>query len=220
MGGTGVTSRATVETEHFGAIAVRHRNCPLCARDNDRIPPSGYSYDPWTIKECPSCDFVYIDGAPHHDVQFETMAWEKTTKVEEKRRAELRPISYKTSKRTRFRMHLLPKRTMLAYIAARIEGGNVLDLGCGDGHALLGFPDSFTPFGIEISSALATAADSRFPSPGAGTRSTRLVSKVCAVFPRGSLRQPRCALISSMSRIRCPCWRICNASWRRMASRW
>jgi len=39
-------------------------------------------------------------------------------------------------------MHILPKRTMVGYIAAHIEGGNVLDLGCGDGHAMESFPTS------------------------------------------------------------------------------
>ena len=55
---------------------------------------------------------------------------------------------------------------MLGYIAARIDGGNILDLGCGDGHALMGFPPSFTPFGIEISSRLAAAADGAFAARG------------------------------------------------------
>jgi hypothetical protein len=114
---------ATVKTRHFGTIPVRHRDCPLCGRNNDDVVPSGYSQEPWMIRECPSCDFVYIDSAPQYKMQFETMAWERTTKVEEVRRAEIRPISYRASKRTRFRMHILPKRTMLGFIAARIGGG-------------------------------------------------------------------------------------------------
>jgi hypothetical protein len=71
------------------------------------------------------------------------MAWERTTKVEEQRRVEIRPISYTASKRTRFRKNLLPKRMMLDYIAGRIQGGSVIDLGCGDGHSMMGFPPSF-----------------------------------------------------------------------------
>jgi SAM-dependent methyltransferase len=95
------------------------------------------------------------------------MAWERTTKVEERRRAEIRPISYKASKRTRFRKNLLPKKTMLHYIAARVHGGNVIDLGCGDGHAIMGFfPPLFIPFGIEISSKLAASAHDGFASRG------------------------------------------------------
>jgi hypothetical protein len=98
-------------------------------------------------------------------MQLEALAWDRTTKVEEQRRAEIRPLSYKASKRTRFRMHILPKRTMLRYIAAR-AGGNVLDLGCGDGQAMQDFPPSFTPFGIEIARQAAAAADRVFRARG------------------------------------------------------
>jgi SAM-dependent methyltransferase len=157
---------ATVETEQFGNIPVRHRDCPLCGRNNDDRPQNAYSNGPWAIRTCQECGFVYIDNAPHYAVQFETMAWERTTKVEERRRADIRPISYKASKRTRFRMHVLPKRTMLGYISARIKDGNVLDLGCGSGQAMDSFPASFTPFGIEISSQAAALADGAFRARG------------------------------------------------------
>ena len=156
----------TVETKDFGTQPIVHRDCPHCVRDNDAVAPSRYSHEPWHIKECTGCGFDYIDRALRYEAQFEAMAWERTTKIEEQRRAELRPISYKASKRTRFRMHLLPKRTMHGYIAGRIAGGNVLDLGCGDGAPLLSFPTSFTPFGIEISSALAAKADTAFRARG------------------------------------------------------
>jgi SAM-dependent methyltransferase len=157
---------ATIETEHFGAIPVRPRDCPLCGSSNANMPPSRYSHGPWMIKDCPRCGFVYIDSAPSYEIQFEKMAWERTTKVEQHRRAEIRPISFKASKRTRFRLHILPKRTMLGYIAKRSRGGNVLDLGCGRGQALKYFPAAFTPFGIEISSEAVARADQIFRARG------------------------------------------------------
>jgi SAM-dependent methyltransferase len=120
------------------------------------------------MKDCPDCGFVYIDRAPVYAMQYSAMAWERTTKIEERRRAEIRPISYKTSKRLRFRMRLLPRRTVLDFVKARVASGNVLDLGCGDGHALLDFPASFIPFGIEISSNLAAAAHKAFAVRGGG----------------------------------------------------
>lgn len=159
-------SGETVETAHFGAIPVRKRCCPLCRRDNETTPASRYSHPPWTVRECARCGMVYIDRAPVHEVQFETMAWERTTKLEEHRRAELRPFSYRASKRTGFRKRILPKRTMRDYIAGRIAGGNVLDLGCGDGQAMTGFPASFVPFGIEISTRLAAGAEAAFAPRG------------------------------------------------------
>ena len=113
----------TIETEHFGTVRVRHRDCPLCGHSNDEAAPSHYSHGPWVIKDCRGCGFVYIDSAPQYEMQFETMAWERTTKIEEQRRAEIRPISYKASKHTRFRMNILPKWTMLGYIVTRSGAG-------------------------------------------------------------------------------------------------
>jgi SAM-dependent methyltransferase len=154
----------TIDTKDFGKIPVRRRDCPLCGRNNDHVPAGSYSVEPWTIKECADCSFVYIDDTPHYSMQFEVMAWERTTKVEERRRAEIRPISYKASKRTRFRLHLLPRHSVLGYIPQ--SGGNVVDLGCGSGQTLSEFPSCFIPFGIEISSNLAAAADDIFRQRG------------------------------------------------------
>jgi hypothetical protein len=71
-------SLATVKTDRFGAIAVRHRDWPRCGRNNDGVPSSGYSHGTLAMKECPACRFVDIDSAPHYQVQAETMAWERT----------------------------------------------------------------------------------------------------------------------------------------------
>lgn len=156
---------ATVETRDFGDVPVRRRDCPLCNRNNDDVPPSEFSVFPWNIKACADCGFVYIDSAPLYEVQYAVMAWERTTKIEERRRAEIRPISYAASKRTRFRLHLLPRHTVRGYIGKNSDG-NVLDLGCGSGQALSELPPSFTPFGIEISSELAAAANRAFQPRG------------------------------------------------------
>jgi hypothetical protein len=42
----------------------------------------------------------------------------------------------------------------------------VIDLGCGDGYAMMGFPTSFTPFGMEISAKLSASAHSAFAPRG------------------------------------------------------
>ena len=157
---------SVIFSEPFGAIPVRERACPLCGRDNSDRPAGRYSHASWAVRDCWDCGFVYIDRAPEFALQSETMAWERTTKLEEVRRAELRPYSYRASKRMRFRMHLLPKRTVLGYVAARIRVGKLLDLGCGDGHALASFPESFIPYGIEISTQAAGSADRAFRARG------------------------------------------------------
>jgi SAM-dependent methyltransferase len=156
----------TIELEHFGRVSVVWRACPLCGKDNDAAPASRYSEGVWAIKDCQSCRFTYIDAAPDYAAQFVQMPWDCTTKIEEKRRAKIRPISYRVSKWTRFRLHLLPRRTMESYITARIPTGNIVDLGCGEGGALLRLADVYTPFGIEISSKLAEKADRLFRGRG------------------------------------------------------
>ncbi len=158
----------SVATASFGDIPVSRRLCPLCGRDNEAEKASRYSLPPWSIKDCPACRFVYIDRAPLAAQQVTAMAWDRATKVEEQRRDRLRPLSYRASKRLRFRLHLLPRRSMLAYVRARIDGGAVLDLGCGDGQALRDFPASFRPFGIELAALAAAAADRQFRERGGG----------------------------------------------------
>jgi SAM-dependent methyltransferase len=155
-----------VDTAHFGRIPVVSRPCPLCGKENDAAAATRYSDATWAVKACRGCGFVYIDPAPDYAAQYAQIAWEVTTKVEEGRRAEIRPLSYAASKRTRFRMHLLPRRTMAGIVAARISAGNVVDLGCGEGAAMAGFPPGFVPFGIEISSAAARQADALFRARG------------------------------------------------------
>ena len=150
------------DTGSFGKVAVVARDCPLCGGKNGDAPPNRYSHPFWKIKDCRECGFVYIDRAPIYEAQGSTMAWEHTTKVEEVRRSEIRPISYKFSKFTRARMHILPRLKMHELVDSHARPGKVVDLGCGDGGQLRLLADRFIPFGIEISKNAAQAADALF----------------------------------------------------------
>lgn len=155
-----------VNSANLGTLQVLHRDCPLCGRDNSDQPDNVYSYDVWTIKDCPACGFTYIDKGPDYAKLFEELSWEMTTAVEEQRRADLRPMGYKASKLTRLRMHLLPRKQMPLMLEAWAQPGNVLDLGCGDGGPMDKLDPGFIPFGIEVSTALANVADARFRPRG------------------------------------------------------
>jgi SAM-dependent methyltransferase len=176
--------RRRIETGHFGAIDVEPRECPLCDQCNDAAPDSGFSHDVWTVKDCTSCGFVYIDHAPIYQIQTEHMAWERTTVVEAARRGRTRPLSQALSKFTRWRMRWLPRRTMSRYVATRASSGNVLDLGCGDGGALHGMPAVFRLYGIEISRQAAQLADQMFRKRGGHVVNAPSVHGL-AQFPEG-----------------------------------
>jgi SAM-dependent methyltransferase len=152
----------------FGKIKVVARDCPLCGQDSAGSPASRYSHDMWTVRNCAGCGFVYIDKAPVYETLKSVMAWEKTTKVEEQRRAEIRPISYKFSKLTRARMHLFPRRKMPDLVDQFAQPGRVVDLGCGEGGQLNGLADRFIPYGIEISEQAAAIGNTLFAQRGGG----------------------------------------------------
>ena len=151
-----------VQSKNLGAVQVLHRDCPLCGRNNDDQLENEYSFDVWTIRDCADCGFVYIDKGPDYAKLFAELSWETTTKIEEQRRAALRPVTYKASKMTRMRMHLLPRKQMPLLVEIWAQPGNVVDLGCGDGAQMNEMSPAFTPYGIEISTELAKAADMRF----------------------------------------------------------
>jgi SAM-dependent methyltransferase len=153
------------DTGRYGTVRVVARPCPLCGAD-DATPRPGYGEGIWRLVECGGCGFVYLDRAPDYAALFSAMAWEKTTIAEVERRAALRPTSHRLSKLTRARMRLLPRKKMPDLVARHAAPGNVVDLGCGTGTQLAGLADAYVPFGVEISSEAATAADRLFVERG------------------------------------------------------
>ena len=141
-------------------VVVIKRDCPLCGSSKGEASP--YSYGPWVVKDCAACGFVYIDSAPDYKHLFEEMDWDTTYAAEIVRKKKIRPFSYAFSRITRFRMGILPKRTIRSYILSYHRSGNIIDLGCGAGGQIADLVDQFTPFGIEISSRLARGANALF----------------------------------------------------------
>lgn len=130
------------------------------------MPPGPFSLGEWDVKSCAACGFTYITSAPDYEALFEQMAWEKSSKAESERRAETRAIQQKLSKKTRWRLHLFPRKKMPDLFARFVKPGPVVDLGCGTGGQFDGLDSGFIPYGVEISSALAAEADRRFREKG------------------------------------------------------
>lgn len=94
------------------------------------------------------------------------MAWEKTSKIEDMRRAATRGYGYILSKKTRWRLHVLPRKKMTALVARHISPGNVIDLGCGSGGHMAELGNHYIPHGIEVSRTLFELANTAFRKLG------------------------------------------------------
>lgn len=114
------------------------------------------------MAQCHQCDMVYLKKAPDISELFKNLAWEKTTLIEEKKRDKESAWLRKISKLTRKRMSLLPRKQIDKLVKKYVSDGNVLDVGSGPGSHILNLPETYTPFGIEISEELANQGRANF----------------------------------------------------------
>ena len=161
-----MTGPVEYDVPGFGRVPVVERPCPACGDGLSARSERADTPPEWPLVRCGGCGFVYLSRGPDYCALFTTMAWERTTHVEEQNRAELRPYSYKFSKMTRWRMGLLPRTRPVDQIIRHARPGNVIDLGCGDGGPLNGLPDGYIPHGIEISTERARQAQENFAARG------------------------------------------------------
>jgi SAM-dependent methyltransferase len=159
-----------VHSPVYGPITVRARECPLCG---DRPEPEAraaaagrYDYDIWRVVDCARCRFVFIDRAPVYNELSSNLAWEKTKQIEQARRATLRRAAFRISKKTRWRLHIFPRRKFPDLVARHADAGPVVDIGCGTGTQMLALAECYTPHGIEISATQAAMADRALAAKG------------------------------------------------------
>ena len=173
-----------IDVPGFGRVPVVERPCPACGDSASARPERTDTPQEWPLVRCGDCGFVYLSRGPNYNALFLTMAWGKTTQVEEQRRADLRPYSYRFSKVTRWRMGLLPRTRPIDQIIRHARPGNVIDLGCGDGGPLNGLPEDYVPHGIEISTESARRAQENFAARG-GSAINDAVLTGLEQFPEG-----------------------------------
>lgn len=150
----------------LGDVTLVPRDCPMCGSSRDGAAETAYSVSPWPMRECPTCALVYLSVAPEYAELRETMAWEKSSVVEDQWRDRRRPILRKLSKATRWRLQVMPRKSPAAILEKYLGGGNVVDVGCGDGKQLMELAPQFVPFGVEISRGLAARARERCAARG------------------------------------------------------
>ncbi|MEE8332856.1 MAG: class I SAM-dependent methyltransferase [Alphaproteobacteria bacterium] len=180
-----MTAPVEIDVPGFGRVPVVERACPACGNDASGGRSERTDTPPeWPLIRCGGCGFVFLSRGPDYSALFTNMSWERTTRVEEQRRAEARPYSYRFSKFTRWRMRLLPRTRPVDQIIRHARPGNVLDLGCGDGGQLDGLPDHFVPHGIEISTDIARRAQEKFSARGGEAVNDSVLSGLSR-FPEG-----------------------------------
>jgi SAM-dependent methyltransferase len=159
------------------SIAENISSCPLCDGTR-RLPLSHYSVEPWQLVQCEDCSFVYLKNPPSYDRLVTEFAYEKTSLAETERRKAERPVTLWIDHKTRWRLTLFgnPEINRFRRIFAP---GRVLDVGCGLGYTI---PEPFTPFGVEVSEALARVANARMEARGGRTIHAPAVEGV-AQFP-------------------------------------
>lgn len=131
-----------------------HRSCPLCDHDNRATPPNEYSTEPWPLKTCAYCGFVYIENAPSYSALSDEFGWDKTFHLWHAQRSKSpgQVLLSSLGKRIRRATRVFVRRKRMDDLLVRHAApGNVLDVGCGKGSQLARLPEAYRPFGIEIS---------------------------------------------------------------------
>ncbi len=164
-------------------LSLIERDCPRCGQYNQATGGEPYGREIWRVVNCLGCRFVYLSHAPDYAEMAANIAWEKSSKVEDQRRASERSAGYRLSKKTRGRLHLFPRKDIVNLLQRYAAPGPVIDLGCGDGAQVAKLDIGFTPCGVEISENLAAEARARL-SVRSGSVVTAPALEGLAQFPQ------------------------------------
>ena len=137
-----------------------NRTCPLCSSDNAAAPPTRYSREPWLIKVCGPCGFVYLENPPDYSELQTRWPWERTYAAESERRRLAEPWFQRFAIFTNRLWGRVFRRDKLTPLLRRyFAQGAVMDVGCGRGNSLRRLGElGFVPCGVEISKTLADEA--------------------------------------------------------------
>lgn len=139
---------------------VVERPCEICGSPHSDILTRDAAA-PWPLVRCSQCSFVYLQKVPTYAALAADFPWEVTFTAEKQRRSKSR-LGWLDAA-TRWRTY--PGHALDRYRRRHVLGltGNVLDVGCGGSCRV---PAGPIPFGVEISSALATQAAPAFAARG------------------------------------------------------
>jgi len=143
------------------------RKCPICSYNNEQALPLGYSIEPWLLKKCRNCGFVYLENPVLYGELIEKYAWEKTSKIESCNRKNNEPVIYFLSSLVKkFKTRFSKRDKTLLLIKKYLNSGLVCDIGCGEGALLIQainlIKANIIPIGIEVSKVMSIKASERF----------------------------------------------------------
>jgi SAM-dependent methyltransferase len=176
---------------------LTHRHSPALGRSTaTRTLP--YAPAPWVLKQCSESGLVYLENPPVFEAFIQEFAWEKTSVAESSQRKAAEPMLYAASSALKsFRRKVLKRDKIRQLASAELQRLSpqysqlrLLDIGCGWGSLLGNFiqhqaPDLAArcqPFGIELSAALAQAAQANLATYGGTCLAADALSGVVA-FP-------------------------------------
>ncbi|MEK6238343.1 MAG: class I SAM-dependent methyltransferase, partial [Planctomycetales bacterium] len=143
------------------------RVCPHCSDDNHAAPPLPFSRDGWNLKQCGSCEFIYLENPPSYDELVSDRAWMQEYAARKKERRKRNPLlrAVKSSFRA-CRKKLFPFDKEIQLVRQYAQDGRLLDVGCGWGKTLRKLGGDVVPFGIEIGAEAAGEAHAYADSRG------------------------------------------------------
>lgn len=131
---------------------------------------SCYSHGDWVLKNCLTCDFVFLENPPDYATLQNDFSWERTSTLQN----EARQKSYSRGERLlrsairsvrRFLNSVIPRDKHVSLGYQYFRTGWIVDLGCGLGN-FSPLPPSCKLLGIEISKRIAAEARPIFESRG------------------------------------------------------
>ena len=135
------------------AVAT-YRPCPSCGTEQVSDLPK-FNRDAWRIGMCNLCDFVFLRNPVEYTALEDEFAWEKTYVSAGESHTKARSYLSAFAQKVRLLSYRMRGRHAQLYLK-HLKAGPVIDIGCGD---LVRFDERFVPFGIELSTALQSAAD-------------------------------------------------------------
>jgi 2-polyprenyl-3-methyl-5-hydroxy-6-metoxy-1,4-benzoquinol methylase len=135
-----------------------HRPCPVCDAADRRLL---FQVEDWAVSQCACCGMVYLPETPDYQEHVEHFTWERSFAHEQQRRQQ-KPF-YRFHRLLRFRK-APPPVGYLRWVMRQVRQGTLLDIGCGGGEFLAQAGQFFHVHGVEISPALAHAAQERVPA--------------------------------------------------------